>query len=485
MYALNADQEFVVSRAIDWFLHSSEQVFQYDGPPGSGKSVVLNEIVRRLGLDIGTEIAPMSFIGAASLIMRTKGLYSAKTAHSWIYDLVEVPKRDANGNIMYSKKDGKMITQKMFRPKPSLGANIKLIIIDEAYCMPLSMRPIIERYGIKILACGDSHQLPPVKDRPAFLISGKIFHLNQVMRQFGRDDIIFIANRAMNRLPLLNGFYGNSMVIDKADLTDDMLLWADVVICGTNRTRDILNNHIRYLRGFTGLLPNYGERIVCRNNNWDISAVDFTGNTINLVNGLIGTVVNQPSIDSFNPKKNTFQLSFLCDITSSRFDCEASYDYMVANHETRELVKENMYITNPLFEFAYAITCHIAQGSQFGKVLYIEEPLNENINGCLNLVGATRAVRQLIYVNGAGRNWRTYNDPIYDLNSDQTYQHVQAMKNKQLIERQQRAIKRREAAEEKPKEKPKKKQDDDESILLRQPKKSHKRYYQKKRPELM
>ena len=45
-FTLNPGQEFVVRAAVDWFLNSDEQLFQYDGPPGSGKSVVLNEIVK-------------------------------------------------------------------------------------------------------------------------------------------------------------------------------------------------------------------------------------------------------------------------------------------------------------------------------------------------------------------------------------------------------------------------------------------------------
>ncbi len=412
MFVLNSDQRFIVNAAVDWFKNSTEQLFQYDGPPGSGKSVVLNAIVKELGLNIYKEIAPMSFIGAASLVMRTKGLFTARTAHSWCYDVVQIPRRDDQGNIIY-KDNGDILYTSKFLPKKKLGEDIKLIIIDEAYCMPLSMRSTIENFGIKILACGDQNQLPPVKDLPAFLVDGKIYHLTQIMRQIGIEDIVFIANRAMRSLPLLNGYYGHSMVIDREDLTDGMLLWADVVICCTNRTRDKINNHIRYIKGYSGALPCYGERLVCRNNNWEDFEVDDFGNKINLVNGLIGTIENQPGVEDFNRKNNTYRILFRPDLVPEcLFVANANYDYITASYETRNAIKNDKYEEGMMFEYAYAITCHISQGSQFHKVIYIEESMGGNIQHCLNLVGPTRADQQLIYVKNNYKPWQDYNDPM-------------------------------------------------------------------------
>lgn len=412
MFILNPDQQFIVSEAVNWFKNSNELIFQYDGPPGSGKSVVLNEIVRQLKLDIYKEVAPMSYIGAASLVMRTKGLYSSRTAHSWCYDIVQVPRKDSNGNIIY-KENGDVLYTTRFVPKKKLDEDIKLIIIDEAYCMPLSMRPVIENFGIKILACGDQNQLPPVKDAPAFLNSGKIYHLTQIMRQIGIEDIVFIANRAMRNLPLLNGYYGHSMVIERDDLSDSMLLWADVIICCTNRTRDKINAHIRYIKGYTSPLPCYGERLVCRNNNWLIEAIDNFGNTINLVNGLIGTVENQPGVEDYNRKNNTFKIVFRPDLVPECvFTPDINYDYITSDYEMRQIIKNDRYEEGMMFEYAYAITCHISQGSQFHKVIYIEESMGGNIQHCLNLVGPTRADQQLIYVKNNYKPWKDYNDPV-------------------------------------------------------------------------
>jgi exodeoxyribonuclease-5 len=403
MFTFNPGQEYIINSAIDWFYHSDRQVFEFDGPPGSGKSVVLYEIIKRLGLDILTEVAPMSFTGAASIVMRMKGLFSAKTAHSWIYNIKPVPLKDKNGNTVYDKLLNVPIMVPKFIPVDYLSDKIKIIVIDEAYSLPLSLRPTIEKFGIKILACGDQNQLPPVNDSPAFLTSSNTLHLTQIMRQVGREDINYIAYRASHNLPLLNGYYGNSLVINSEDLTDNMLLWADCVICGKNRTRDMINSRIRAAKGYKSKLPQYGEKVVCRNNNWLESVKLDNGYEINLCNGLIGTVASNPDVSSYDG--TLFSMDFVPDLVPGvSFHTRCNYKHMVSDNDIRVKIRANKWEIGNKFEYAYCITSHIAQGSQFHKVVYIEEPINPSIQNNINLVGATRADTQLIYVKNSFKN---------------------------------------------------------------------------------
>ena len=400
MFTLNSGQKYIVSEAIKWYYNkdNNDQIFQFDGPPGSGKSVVLNEIIKQLGLDPLYDIAAMSFIGSASLVMRMKGLINAKTIHSWLYDVVEVNARDKNGAVIMDTLLNVPVKVPKFIPIDKLDPNIKLIVIDEGFTVPLSMREQILKFGIKVLVCGDQGQLPPVGDLPGFLVDGKIYHLTEIMRQTGRDDIIYLSNRARAGLPLINGFYGNSLVIDKNDLTDNMLLWADQVICCKNNTRDYINNRIRNLLGFKGELPQYGEKIVCRKNNW-LQSIDFdNGTSLNLVNGLIGRVSNNPDISTFDGK--LFTMSFIPDLVPNvEFkDTRCNYKYMISGYNERNSIKNSKYEIGNMFEFAYCITDHLAQGTQAHKVVYIEEYMNPQIQNNLNLVGASRADQSLIYV---------------------------------------------------------------------------------------
>lgn len=385
MIRLNEQQQQIVDEAVDFYYNSSEQVFQYSGKAGTGKSVVLNAIIKRLGLTLA-DIAPMSYIGAAAIIMRLKGLTNAKTIHSWLFE----------PQIVY---DGDVIDGYMNRPKPRLIfvpkplGNKKLVCVDEAGSMPFSLKKELESRGVKIIACGDLNQLPPPCDNPAYLYSGKVRHLTQIMRQEEYSAIIYLANQILEGKKVEPGFYGNVLAIYDSDLTDSMLMNSEVVICGKNDTREKFNKYIRKnLLGIDSKLPTHGERLVCRKNNWQIDA-----NGINLANGLIGTVKSFPSVYTFDGKK--FEMDFSPDLFDGVFSgLQCDYNYYKAKPHEREAIKKSPYSEGEKFELAYAITTHISQGSQYKHGIYFEEYLNSAINKNLNYTGITRFAHWCIYV---------------------------------------------------------------------------------------
>lgn len=377
MIELTEEQEKLVREAINWYKHSSEQVFQYSGSAGTGKSVVMNAIIQRLGLDI-TEVAPMSYIGAAVIIMRLKGLINAKTAHSWLFEPVWEESDEIDGYLNRPKK--KMV----FIPR-ELPPEKKLICIDEAGCIPMNLKSEIESRGLKVLACGDLNQLPPVMDNPAYLYNGKVRYLTQIMRQNSKSGIIYLANRILNNEIIEPGHYGNAIVLEHDQINDSIISNSEVVICGKNTTREKFNRYIRQkLFGFQTVLPNYGEKLVCRKNNW---AKEVDG--INLANGLIGIVNNQPDPTTFDGK--TFMINFLPTMQTNPFvNIKCDYKYFVGDVEDRKRIKLSPYYPGEKFEYAYAVTTHISQGAQYGTGIYFKEYLNESINKNLDYTGITR-----------------------------------------------------------------------------------------------
>ena len=45
---LNPQQELIKQQAVHWYLHESSQVFEIDGPAGTGKSVLIGQILKEL-----------------------------------------------------------------------------------------------------------------------------------------------------------------------------------------------------------------------------------------------------------------------------------------------------------------------------------------------------------------------------------------------------------------------------------------------------
>ena len=392
MIQLNQCQEKVVQEAVDWYYNSSEQVFEIDGEAGTGKSVTLNAIVNRLKLK-PFETLPCSFTGQASIVMRLKGFPHAKSIHSTFYKVyIEKVENDSFGNPLDKAK-----YKKSFRPLEvgEIDEDIKLIIIDEGYMVPDTMKHNIEKHGIKILVAGDSGQLPPIGGEPAYLTGDNIHHLTELMRQSKDNPIIYLAHRARRGEPIHNGLYGNKvLVINDTEFTDTMAIDIGNIICGTNATRDMFNSIIRNKKGMDTPLPQFGERIICRNNNWDL---DVDG--ISLTNGLQGYVISPYDISYFNPNNNLYYLNFLPDLSKAPFtNLALDYDYLSAPINVRNQIKNNPYKKGELFEFAYAITTHLSQGAEYPSCIFYEEFLRSNIRNQLCYTGITRAKEYLIYV---------------------------------------------------------------------------------------
>ena len=391
-FMLNKGQQQVIDEALYFIHHSSEQTYQFAGLAGTGKSVVLNEIVKRSRLK-EDEIAPMAYIGQAAVIMRLKGLRNARTIHSWRYEPIEKDQVDKNDIPIYDDYFGTPKKSIGFVPIDDNFKGIKLIIVDEASSVPIEVRKDIDSLGIKVIACGDIGQLPPVNSTPGYLYTGKITYLTEIMRQKAGNAILYIADRARRGLPIHPGFYGNVLVIEKHELTDDMIAASDIVICGKNKTRDAITKRIRRdILHIYSDLPMMYEKLMCRRNNWDISS-----NGISLTNGLIGSIVNAPGPSDFDGK--VFKIDFKPDLFNGLYrKLECNYDYLISDYETRKKIKFDKYANGNMLEFGYCGTAHTMQGSQYANGIYIEEFLNPDIQKNLNYTGVTRFTNSLIYV---------------------------------------------------------------------------------------
>lgn len=372
-FQFNKKQAEIIQKAVDWYFNSSEQIFQFSGCPGTGKSVVLNAIVDEIMKKKRINIAPMAYTGAASIVMRLKGMPEARTIHSWMYKCIEQPLYDEYGNILMDKYFNVPITEIKFVPNTEELAMIDLFIIDEGYMVPMSMRDDILNQGKKVLVAGDVFQLPPVSDQPAFLTTGKVEMLTEIMRQAEGSSIVYLSQRALHNQAIHTGLYGDCMVIQQHELTKEMLAYANVILTCTNKSREQYNNFFRReIAGFDGPLPHMGEKLICKKNNWLLES-----GGINLTNGMSGIVINEPDVRNYKDK--LFTIDFNPLLTNNPFmNVPVDYEYFIANFHRKQEIK---MLRRPKqanqFDFGYAQTVHTAQGSQWNCGVYIKEPMRD------------------------------------------------------------------------------------------------------------
>ena len=391
---LNNGQQQAISKACKWYKDKISQVFEITGPAGSGKTTIISEIVKQLGLEMGQEVIFIAFTGQASLVLRQKGL-PAFTIHSTIYDLVMKPLVDDNG-IFQLDNVGKVIKVPRFELKQELeNTNIKLMILDEASMVSEEIKQDLLSFNIPIIALGDLDQLPPVIGNPGFLINPDI-RLTEIMRQNEGNPIIYLSELARNNENIPLGKYGpRCYVISKEELTDKIILLAEGVICGKNRTRNDLNRYVREeLLQYNDIIPQMNEKMICRKNNWNLSIDDYF-----MVNGLQG-IVKQP-IDKSRMNSSSFQMDFkpyFIDKFFSDIKVDLKYLYDTYNGKAVNKNISSKFNNGNLMEYAYAITCHLSQGSQYESVLLLEEVLDSRTHKNWLYTGITRAQEFLILV---------------------------------------------------------------------------------------
>lgn len=399
---LSRSQQKVFDEAIKWWKNKEDQTFEISGPPGSGKSYLVNQIISALGIS-SNRVAPMAYTGTAAINMRTKGMLNAKTIYSWCYQCVRDPVYDEHGKIVIDPVFNVPKTIFKFIPKTNLN-DIDIIVVDEAGSVPPDMRKVIDKLGLPVIAAGDLDQLPPIFGNPGYLNYEEDVHqLTEIVRQSSNNTIIQFSQLALNGKDIPLGQHGNVLVIYEDQITDKMIADSSIIICSKNTTRSKYIDHIRGdMLKYNSTIPMHGERVVCRKNNWDIES-----GGINLTNGLLGNVIDYPSVSTLDKARKTFRMSFKPDLNNSIFqNLEVDYRFLNSNDQKeKNAIKMSDRSFGDKFEYGYAITTHMSQGSEFNNGIYIEEYLNKDINNNLNYVGLTRFKNNCIYAKRRPRKY--------------------------------------------------------------------------------
>lgn len=382
---LTDEQKYVIDDIKKWFKsNSSQQIYQFSGPAGTGKSLILHKVIEELRLK-EYEVAPMAFTGSATIVMRLNGFLNARTIHSTIYKTVK------NKQTHYTEFE-----------YIGLPPYVKLIVLDEAGMIDCQRKADLVKTGVKILATGDIDQLPPILNKePVFFNNpAEVKYLTKIMRQQENSAIIQLANLVKNGITPNYGIYNNGevIIVDKTYFINNLpaiLNEYDIVLCGLNNTRNKINEFIRReIKKYQSPFPIQGEPLVCKKNNWK---KEIDG--INLVNGLYGFSAKDVTLSDYD-KNGYFKLDFKLNFSNIIFDyLKVDYKYFSSNYKEKQGIK-NLYTYSKyeFFEYAYCCTVHSSQGSQYNKGIYISEYIPRVPVNKLNYTGVTRFREKCMYV---------------------------------------------------------------------------------------
>lgn len=363
------------------------------GYAGTGKSTLVKVAIDALNVN-PEDVAYATFTGKAAEVLRKKGNLGAITLHKLLYDHFPKP---TGGYIRVPKK----VLDK------------KVVVVDEVSMVPKDMIELLLKHRAFVIFLGDPFQLPQIdKSQSHNLLDKPHVFLDEVMRQEAESEIIRLTMdiRAMKPIDYCKG--EEVMVMRKEEMVDSCLTWADQVIVATNAQRRRYNDRMRQMYGFSGL-PQEGEKIISLRNFWD----DFSTNGDPLVNGLTGIIHNPtegvielPQYLKLNKKEIPV---IYCDFEVDEGNIflgtpmdknliekgEPFLDYR-ENYKLR-MVKSKVGDLLPRdYDFGYAITAHKSQGSEFDKVLVLEEqfPYDKVEHARWLYTACTRASEKLVLV---------------------------------------------------------------------------------------
>lgn len=323
---------------------AGKQVFRVFGYAGTGKTTIAKELAK----SVRGMVLFATFTGKASLVLRNKGC-DASTIHSLIYK-VEVNERTGEASFILNEESDLY--------------DAALLVVDEVSMVGGELAKDLLSFDTRILVLGDPAQLPPVKDEGFFINAAPDVMLTEVHRQAADNPIIRMSMEVRETGKLQLGDYGSSRVLRCSDIGQeglrDLVLGADQVLCGKNRTRIAYNRRIRTLKGLAGAAepwhPAPSDRLICLRNkrqkalfNGAIWEARIVGDKFRCFE------IEAASVDE--PQRDPLTI----EVPEEFFNgTEHKIDW-------RERQKYDE------FTFGWAITCHKSQGSEWNNVLVFDE----------------------------------------------------------------------------------------------------------------
>jgi exodeoxyribonuclease-5 len=440
-------QQLYLFEKIDAFLRLREDrtCFVLKGYAGTGKTTAISTLIKLLP-KYNLKTVLMAPTGRAAKVLGNYSKKDASTIHRKIY-----------------RKKSAMSPDMHFSLSPNLHKDT-LFIIDEAsmiadektdYSGSSLLEDVISFvYNLqnnRIIFIGDTAQLPPVGslESPAlsknylekFTLKISEVELTEVVRQEKESGILHNATAirelirtSQEEFPKLQtkGFsdvfnmMGDKIIEGLNYAYDKYGLENCLVICRSNKGANLFNQHIRHQILWREDELTGGDLVMVVKNNYFWLEEEKGGF---IANGDIGKITRVKNIHEMYGFRFADVQIFFEDIDQEPISCKVmldtlyvessnlpydrqkilfeevmkDYEHLTTKRAKMEELRKNPYFNAIQIKFAYAVTCHKAQGGQWNVVFidqgYLtEEMINTELLRWL-YTATTRATKELFFVN--------------------------------------------------------------------------------------
>ena len=351
---LNKKQSETIQSILHWYYFETRKklVYALAGYAGTGKTFISKYVIKALGL-MDYQILFVTPTGKAAFVAKMRGV-EAKTIRKTFYTTF---KRD--------KKLG-------FSKKNTFFSTIRFIIIDEASMVDDGVMRDIISFKIPILLLFDRGQLPPIYGSNSYIKKPDAI-LTEIMRQSNLSGILILATMAREGKPISIGTYQESNVVWLHEIEN--IESYDIILCWKNSTKDVLNRIVRNNLGYNSTLPQKGEKLVCLKTNY-LHHLQYTENvSIDLVNGIdLIALSDAKPIVGRNYFLIDYKPSFIKETDDYFFETKVALDiFKNPKMPLEEFDETSVAPDTVLLDYGYAYTVHKSQGSEWERVLVIDE----------------------------------------------------------------------------------------------------------------
>ena len=455
-YKTTVSQDRLLQKLSSVILSDNKIVFLLKGYAGTGKTTIISNLVQNLW-KVKKNYTLLAPTGRAAKVMATYAQKTAFTIHKHLY----YSKLDDFGKLKFTLKKNKQKNTIFIVDEASMISGIEQgdSIFSQSSLLSDLISFVYQNPTNKLILVGDTAQLPPVGTNlsPAldknylqqnFDIEVQEFELDEVVRQSLDSGILFNATKIREELKYAEtseikfndmGFEDFVRLDDGYDIQDAIeqaylgnVFEETAIIVRSNKRANMYNQQIRNKILLRDNELDAGDYLMVVKNNYfwldNSTTAGFIANGdvieileiykfIDLYDFHFAEVrIKLADYPNEKPIDTVLLLDTLHTETPSLSYEQSNKLYHAVNEDYKHLktkwqrykkVKENKYFNALQVKFAYALTCHKAQGGQWNNV-FIEQPYQMDLQNKEQLrwlyTAFTRAQKKL-YLMGFNKQY--------------------------------------------------------------------------------